>query len=61
MITYKAVEGRVVRKRWVCDAIAEDVESKIWAKGRHFQTAQSAIENAVNSLINKLKVAKILS
>lgn len=61
MIKYKTEDECVVNKQWVCDGFAEDVESKIWAKGRHFYTRQSGIESAVMHLIEKLKNEKLLS
>ncbi|XP_028392367.1 uncharacterized protein LOC114516940 isoform X1 [Dendronephthya gigantea] len=61
MIEY-SVSGRVhsFDEPWVYDGTAKDVESGIFAKKKHFEHADEAINAAIEELVKKLKERKIL-
>ena len=61
MIEY-SVSGRVhsFEEPWVYDASAKDVESSVFVKVKHFDTADEAIFKAMEKLVKTLKEKKIL-
>ena len=61
MIEY-SVSGRVhsFDEPWVYDGTAKDVETGIFAKKKHFEHADEAINAAIEELIKKLRERKIL-
>ena len=57
-----SVSGRIhsLEEPWVYDATAKDVETGVFAKRKHFETADEAIHEAIEELVKKLKERKIL-
>lgn len=57
-----SVSGRVhsFKEPWVYDATAKDVETGVFVKKKHFETADEAVYEAIEELVKQLKERKIL-
>ncbi len=56
------MSGRIhsFEEPWVYDATATDVDSGVFVKKKHFDTADEAIYEAIEELVKKLKERKLL-
>ena len=57
-----SVSGRVhsFKEPWVYDATAKDVDTGVFVKKKHFETADEAVYEAIEELVKQLKERKIL-